>query len=102
MRYIFILFFLVGCTEERPMPKVGECYERYFKGHKLDSYEYVKIIKVDLKSKYDAIHYIYNIPSSSNFEKGKWYTIPALTKESKDWFYGLYDYKVVNKIKCPW
>lgn len=118
MKHILLMFIAVGVgllgsvlydyttatrIEERPLPKVGECFEDYYPKMKELSYQYKKVIKIDPESEFDTIHYVYNMPHSEGFEHGQWYHLPPLTSESKSWFYGTGSkLKTVNKIECPW
>lgn len=104
MRYLLLLLFIVGCSEKLPMPQVGECYEDYFIKGKQSSYEFKKVIKVDPNNMYETITYVYNFPNSPIFKQGQWYqTIIGPSTDSKEWFLAEdVEYKVVNKIKCPW
>lgn len=98
--YLVMGVTLAGCTSDKPIPKVGECYENYFKSMKEDTYEFRKVIKVNPKSDYYNIKFVYNFPNTEGFEGGIWYT-NSLAFVPTSRFLGNSRIEV-NKIKCPW
>lgn len=101
MKYTLILWlFMLGCT--RPLPKVGQCFERYLDENSPLGYEIVKVIQVDSSRKHSEITYVYNFPNEPQFKKGKWYFNKHLCHEGRYFFYRQFEkFDAVKEIPCP-